>query len=289
MSEARFRIALGIQYDGSQYAGWQSQPHGNTVQDNLELAIRKFLGSELNEVIRVVVAGRTDAGVHGIGQVVHFDTSFDRPDWSWVRGLNTFLPKDIAIQWARPVSHDFDARFSAQERAYIYYLVGAPTPIPLLNNRAGYLMVPPDKSLNVDAMREAATYLIGEHDFSSFRSSECQSKTPVKTIYQLDIVSEAPRIYFLIRGNAFLHHMVRNIVGTLITIGLGRQSPAWMQEVLAARTRQAASPTFSPDGLYLARVGYPTRYQIPEPNFALSSVSAFACQAAFSGNWLRED
>lgn len=290
MSPPDIRIALGVQYDGSQYAGWQSQPHGNTVQDQLERAIAKFLGNELINPIRVVAAGRTDAGVHGIGQVVHFDTKFDRPDWSWVRGVNTFLPKDIAIQWAKPVSSDFDARFSAQERAYVYYLICASTPIPLLSHRAGYLMIPPGKSLDLQAMRKAASYLLGEHDFSSFRSSECQSKTPVKTLYQLELVEEDSRVYFLIRGNAFLHHMVRNIVGTLLTIGLGRQAPEWMLEVLASKSRQAASPTFSPDGLYLARVGYPSRYQIPEPKFALSPVSAKACTDAFGfGNWLKEE
>ena len=281
------RIALGIQYDGSRYEGWQSQPHGNTVQDHLERALQVFIGDSLQDsFIRVNVAGRTDTGVHALGQVVHFDVAIDRPDWSWVRGLNTYLPKDISVHWAKEVSKDFDARFSAQERAYAYHVIGAPYPLPLLNGKVGYLMVPPGKSLDIAAMKLGAKYLIGEHDFSSFRSSECQSKTPVKILYQIDIVQEHSGIYFLIRGNAFLHHMVRNLVGTLLMVGLGKKPPEWVNEILEQKNRQLAAPTFSPDGLYLVRVGYPDVFEIPEPQYGVSPLSPQVLEKAFGkGNW----
>lgn len=288
MSTSHRRIALGIQYDGSKYAGWQSQPQGNTVQDHLERALKVFIGNELQDtIIRVNVAGRTDTGVHALGQVVHFDTSIDRPYWSWVRGLNTYLPKDISVHWAKEVPANFDARFSAQERAYAYHVIGAPFPLPLLEGKVGYLMVPPDKSLDIEAMKKGAQYLIGEHDFSSFRSSECQSKTPIKILYQLEVVQDFSGVYFLIRGNAFLHHMVRNIVGTLLMVGLGKKPPEWVKEILEHRNRQLAAPTFSPDGLYLVRVGYPSRFEIPQPRYDVSPINARILQDAFgSGNWV---
>lgn len=283
------RIALGIQYDGSKYAGWQSQPQGNTVQDYLERALKTFIGSELQDtIIRVNVAGRTDTGVHALGQVVHFDIAIERPEWSWVRGLNTYLPKDISVHWAREVPGDFDARFSAQERAYAYRVIGAPFPLPLLEGKVGYFMLPPDKSLDIEAMKRGAQYLIGEHDFSSFRSSECQSKTPIKILYQLDVVQDSSGVYFLIRGNAFLHHMVRNIVGTLLMVGLGKKTPDWVKEILEHRNRQLAAPTFSADGLYLVRVGYPKKFGIPEPRFDVSPLNERILQDAFgSDNWVR--
>lgn len=281
------RIALGIQYDGSKYEGWQSQSHGNTVQDHLERALRVFIGDVLQDsFVRVNVAGRTDTGVHALGQVVHFDVSIDRPDWSWVRGLNTYLPKDISVHWAKEVPSSFDARFSAQERAYAYHVIGAPYPLPLLNGKVGYLMLPSGKSIDIAAMKLGAKCLIGEHDFSSFRSSECQSKTPVKILYQIDIVQENSGIYFLIRGNAFLHHMVRNLVGSLLMVGLGKKPPEWIHEILEQRNRRLAAPTFSPDGLYLVRVGYPDFFEIPEPQYGVSPLSSQVLQNAFgSGNW----
>ena len=282
------KVALGIQYQGIKYSGWQSQPHGNTIQDYLEDAISKFLGKDCLEKVRVVVAGRTDASVHALGQVVHFETTIERDEWSWVRGINAFLPKDIAVQWAKRVADNFDARFSAQERAYTYVLVGAPQQLPLLNGQAGYLMVPANKWLDIEAMQNAANFLIGTHDFSSFRSSECQSKTPIKTIYQLKIVDEAPFVYFFIRGNAFLHHMVRNIVGSLVRIGAGKENPEWLLEVLKSKNRQLAAPTFSPDGLYFCRVGYPNEFDIPEPNLAVSLIPYQNVKEAFgSGNWIK--
>lgn len=283
------RIAFGIQYVGTNYAGWQSQLHQNTVQDSLESAISSFLGKDHQEKVRVVVAGRTDSGVHALGQVVHFDTSVDRDIFSWVRGINAFLPKDISVHWAKFVPPEFDARFSAQERAYTYVLAASPHPLPLLNDQAGYVLVPSDRWLDVKAMQDAADHLLGTHDFSSFRSSECQSKTPIKTIYQFEIVDNKPYVYFFIRGNAFLHHMVRNLIGSLIKVGLGKELPLWILEVLEAKNRQVAAPTFSANGLYLSRVGYPDKFDIPEPNLAASIIPKEPIIKVFgSGNWIKD-
>ena len=261
------RIALGLQYDGSPYSGWQLQPNLPTIQGELEKAIAAFIGesSSKDSSVQTITAGRTDAGVHALGQVIHFDTSVDREMFSWVRGVNSYLPKSIVVNWATTVSEEFSARFSASERTYIYALQAGPCSSPLMNARAGYLMLPPNIWFDVEAMREAASYLIGEHDFSSFRSSECQSKTPVKTMYSIDIISEEPWLYFRIRGNAFLHHMVRNLVGTFLMIGRGKRKPEWMAQVLAAKDRQMAAPTFMPDGLYLTKIAYPEEFAIPAP------------------------
>lgn len=261
------RIALGLQYDGSPYSGWQTQVNQNTVQDVVEKAISSFIGVEgvKQTPIRTITAGRTDAGVHALGQVIHFETNVEREDWSWVRGVNSFLPNSIVVNWAKPVSLEFSARFSAFERTYIYALYAGPCRSPMAASRAGYVMLPPDRWLDVCAMKQSATCLIGEHDFTSFRSSECQSKTPIKTLYSIDIISAEPWLYFRIRGNAFLHHMVRNLVGSFLMIGTGKQQANWMNEVLLAKDRSRAAPTFSADGLYLARIAYPQEFQIPPP------------------------
>ena len=260
------RIALGLQYDGSSYAGWQVQHNHNTVQAELEKAITAFIGEEAkNFPVHTITAGRTDAGVHALGQVVHFDTQVDREDFSWVRGVNSFLPGSIVVNWAKVVPEEFSARFSAFERTYIYALHAGPCRSPMMNERAGYVLLPPNQWFDLDAMKEAAKCLIGEHDFTSFRSSECQSKTPVKTIYAIDIISDEPWLYFRIRGNAFLHHMVRNLVGSFLQIGRGRQKPEWMAELLAAKDRHFAAPTFMPDGLYLTKIAYPQEFDIPAP------------------------
>ena len=262
------RIALGLQYDGSSYSGWQTQPSGNTIQDDLEKAITAFIGQQGAQALPVstITAGRTDAGVHALGQVVHFDTQVERDPFSWVRGINSFLPKEIAINWAKSVSDEFSARFSAFERTYIYALHAGPCRAPLVSSRAGYLLLPPQKWFDIEAMQSATQHLIGEHDFTSFRSSECQSKTPVKTIYSIDIISQEPWLYFRIRGNAFLHHMVRNLVGSFLQIGVGKQAPEWMGELLASRDRRLAAPTFMADGLYLAKIAYPEQFAIPGPS-----------------------
>ena len=260
------RIALGLQYDGSSYSGWQSQLSLNTVQDKLEAAITRFVGdNSTDELVRVITAGRTDTGVHALGQVVHLDVNVEREDWSWVRGINSFLPDSIVVNWAKPVSEEFSARFSAYERTYIYAMHAGPCRSPMAAARAGYLMMPADKWFDVPAMEAAAQCLIGEHDFSSFRSSECQAKSPIKTLYSIEIISAQPWLYFKIRGNAFLHHMVRNLVGTFLMIATGKQSSEWMSEVLAAKDRRVAAPTFAPDGLYLAKIAYPDEFAIPEP------------------------
>lgn len=267
------RIALGLQYDGAAFCGWQTQPDGLTVQDHLEKALVQFIGAP-NVPVKTITAGRTDTGVHALGQVVHFDTQVERTDWSWVRGVNAFLPSSIAVHWAKVVPSDFDARFSAFERTYAYALFTGPSPAPLLQQRVGYYMLPADQSLDIGAMRAAAACLIGEKDFSSFRSSECQSKTPIKTVYEIQIHGQGPWVYVVIRANAFLQHMVRNIVGSLLTVGSGKENPSWLKAVLDAKSRQVAAPTFMPDGLYLVKVGYPDKFDIPKPNLASSIIPA---------------
>ena len=260
------RIALGLQYDGSSYSGWQTQVNQNSVQDELEKAITAFVGeASKHSPIKTITAGRTDAGVHALGQVIHFDTNVEREDFSWVRGVNSFLPPSIVVNWAKEVPEEFSARFSAFERTYVYALHAGPCRSPMVNARAGYLLLPPNKWLDIDGMKKSAECLVGEQDFSSFRSSECQSKTPIKTMYSIEIISEEPWLYFRFRGNAFLHHMVRNLVGCFLQIGQGRQTPDWMAEVLAAKDRKIAAPTFMPDGLYLAKVSYPEEFGIPAP------------------------
>ena len=261
------RIALGLQYDGSGYFGWQSQVDLNTVQDTLQSAISLFVGDSAvePEAIKVITAGRTDTGVHALGQVVHFDTKVERDPWSWVRGVNAFLPESVVVNWAKPVVDQFSARFSAYERAYIYALHAGPCRSPMAASRAGYFMMPADTWFDVEAMQAASECLVGKHDFSSFRSSECQSKTPVKTLYAIEIVSMQPWLYFKIRGNAFLHHMVRNLVGSFLMVGTGKRPSGWIAEVLAAKDRRVGAPTFAPHGLYLAKISYPPEFAIPEP------------------------
>jgi tRNA pseudouridine38-40 synthase len=253
------RIAIGLHYDGAAFSGWQSQPHRNTVQDRLEDAIERFTGVRL----LTTVAGRTDAGVHALGQVIHLDTTLDREMFSWVRGVNAFLPPSIALQWARPVDESFHARFLAFERMYYYALYTGPHRVPLAHGRAGYLMLPPGQRLDADAMHAASRCLLGEHDFSSFRAAECQAKSPVKTMYDVTLKADGNWVFLRFRASAFLHHMVRNLMGCLVAVGRGRYPPEWLAGVLASRDRRMAAPTFMPDGLYLADVKYPEAFQIP--------------------------
>ena len=260
------RIALGLQYDGSSFSGWQSQLSGNTVQDHLEQALTRFIAADNAAMpLRVTAAGRTDTGVHALGQVVHVDVIVERDAWSWVRGLNRYLPQAIVVNWAQQVANTFDARFSAYERTYLYALHAGPCRAPTVAQRAGYLMLPAQEWFDVAAMQAAAASLIGEHDFSAFRAAECQSKTPVKHLYEITILDQEPWLFFKIRANAFLHHMVRNLVGSLLAVGLGKQSSAWLAAVLASQNRQIAAPTFSADGLYLMEVKYPQEFAIPQP------------------------
>ena len=275
------RIALGVQYDGTPFFGWQTQLHQNTIQDVLQAAINQFIGGDSPGDVRVMVAGRTDTGVHAIGQVVHFDTLIDRPMWSWVRGVNAYLPASVTIDWAQAVNDTFHARFSAFERSYAYVLVSSAGRIPLLSKKAGYLLMPHGQQLDITAMRDATQYLIGLHDFSCFRSSQCQSNTPFKTLYQLDIVEQDQRVIFFLRGNAFLHHMVRNIVGSLIQVGKRQHPPEWIQSLMAQKNRALAAPTFSADGLYLIKVGYPALFSIPNPNYGHSVIAPQLLEQAF--------
>ena len=253
------RIALGISYSGSGYEGWQSQLSGNTIQDKLE----KALGCFAAQPVRVMCAGRTDAGVHGLMQVVHFDTTLTREMPSWVRGTNAFLPRDIAVQWARSMPDDFHSRGSAIARRYAYVLLESNVRPSVEAGRVGWVYRP----LNEDAMHQAAQCLLGEHDFSSFRAAQCQAKTPIKTIKRIDITrragSHSAYWHFEFEANAFLHHMIRNLMGCLVAVGQGTQPSRWMAEVLAARRRDAAAPTFSPDGLYFLGPVYEGHHGLP--------------------------
>ena len=253
------RIALGVSYSGSGYEGWQSQLSGNTVQDKLELALGKFAAQPL----RTLCAGRTDAGVHGLMQVVHFDTPLQRDIASWVRGTNAFLPSDIAVQWAREVPDQFHCRGSAIARRYAYVVLESPVRPSVEAGRVGWVYRPLDEA----AMRQAVTYLVGEHDFSSFRAAQCQAKSPVKTISRIEISHRgdpgARYWRFEFEANAFLHHMIRNIMGCLVAIGQGNYPPDWLAGVMAARSRDAAAPTFSPDGLYFLGPVYEDHYGLP--------------------------
>ncbi|MFC6284415.1 MULTISPECIES: tRNA pseudouridine(38-40) synthase TruA [Polaromonas] len=253
------RIALGITYSGSGYEGWQSQLSGNTIQDKLELALGKFAA----QPVRTLCAGRTDAGVHGLMQVVHFDTLLVRDTASWVRGTNAFLPRDIAVQWARQVPDEFHCRGSAIARRYAYVVLESPVRPSVEAGRVGWVYRPLDGAV----MQQAIEHLIGEHDFSSFRAAQCQAKSPVKTIRRIDITcsGEPGARYwrFEFEANAFLHHMIRNIMGCLVAIGQGSHTPDWLAEVVAARSRQAAAPTFPPDGLYFLGPVYEDHYGLP--------------------------
>lgn len=246
------RIALGLEYDGHSFRGWQSQREGITVQDTLERALATIAG----EPIRVIAAGRTDAGVHASMQVVHFDTASQRPESAWVRGVNAFLPHSVSVLWSRQVDERFHARFSARGRRYRYVLINHPIRPALLHGRAGWCHNP----LDVALMQQAASSLLGTHDFSAFRAAECQAKSPIKQLTQLDISIDRHLIYFDLRADAFLHHMVRNIVGCLVYVGKGRYPVEWLQDVLEGRDRSRAAPTFSPDGLYLCGVDYESRW-----------------------------
>lgn len=251
------RIALGLEYDGSCFRGWQTQPGGGTVQDCLEAALAGIAHAEAP--LPVTCAGRTDRGVHARGQVVHFDTVADRPPSAWVRGVNALLPPAVAVLWARQVSGDFHARYAALSRGYRYVLLNRAVRPALAARHVGWCHA----SLDADAMREAAAGLIGRHDFSAFRSAECQARTPVRELAALDIERRGERIDFVLRANAFLHHMVRNLVGTLIYVGKGKHPPRWAREVLESRDRSRAAPTFAAQGLYLETVEYGGHWDLP--------------------------
>jgi tRNA pseudouridine38-40 synthase len=266
------RIALGVEYDGRGFCGWQSQADVPTVQDHLERAIANIAG----ETVRLHAAGRTDTGVHALQQVVHFDTAASRPLSAWVRGVNRHLPDSIAVLWSRAVSEDFHARFSATGRYYRYLLLDRPVRPALASGRAGWFARP----LELGPMREAAAMLIGEHDFSAFRAAECQARSPVKTLHRLDIERQGDMLVLDLHASAFLHHMVRNIVGALVYVGSGRQAPAWFARLLASRDRALGAPTFAADGLYFAGVDYPPGNGLPPTTPSADGAMAPAVGAA---------
>jgi len=249
------RIALGLEYDGSHFCGWQSQPSACGVQDALEQALAAIAG----EPVRVHAAGRTDTGVHALSQVIHFDTAALRPENAWVRGTNALLPQSVSVLWARQVDDEFHARFSALERRYRYLLLNHPVRPGLFSGKTGWFHQP----LDIELMRKGAAHLLGEHDFSAFRASSCQAKSPLKQLRQLEIAHQGDTLIFDLAANGFLHHMVRNIVGCLVYVGKKKYPPEWIAELLASTDRTRAAPTFSPDGLYFADVVYDPKWKLP--------------------------
>jgi tRNA pseudouridine38-40 synthase len=251
------RVALGLEYDGAAFCGWQTQPDGCSVQDTLERALAEFVGA----AVPTICAGRTDAGVHATYQVVHIDAPVERPAQAWVRGVNRFLPETVAVRWAQFVPLEFHARYGARARRYDYWIINEAVRAPLAAHRAGWVFRPLDE----EAMQRAAELLVGTHDFSSFRAAECQAASPVRELRELTVLRHGPLLRVRAVANAFLHHMVRNIVGTLVYVGLGRHSPTWARDVLDQRNRAAAAPTFAAAGLYLTGVEYDSTLNLPQP------------------------
>ncbi len=249
------RLALGVEYDGSGFAGWQSQPGQRTVQEAVERALSQVAAHP----VRVSCAGRTDAGVHASGQVIHFDTAARRSERSWVFGANANLPKDVVVLWARPVPSRFHARFSALRRRYRYAIFNRDVRPTFLAGRTTWEY----RSLDAERMREAAGYLLGEHDFNAYRATACQAHSPVRTIYSLEVNRRAEMVFIDIEANGFLHHMVRNIAGVLMAIGAGKHPPEWARDVLESRERRLGGVTAPPSGLYLVQVTYPERFALP--------------------------
>ncbi len=260
------RIALGLTYDGTHFCGWQSQTSACGVQDALESAIANIA---LHQV-RIHAAGRTDTGVHALSQVVHFDTTSARPITAWVRGVNAYLPETVRVVWAQEVSEEFHARFSALSRSYQYLLYNAPVASALMASKAGWFHLP----LDFAAMHQAATYLVGEHDFSAFRASECQASSPVRILHQADLnvfgQSKSCQYFrFDFTANAFLQHQVRNMLGALVYVGKGAHMPEYIKTLLEKRDRTLSPPTFSPSGLYLTGVSYDKKWDFPKSQSSL--------------------
>lgn len=249
------RIALGLEYDGTQYAGWQTQRHSKNIQDELERALSKVADHPIN----VTTAGRTDAGVHAAQQVVHFDTVAERSTRAWVLGTNSELPRDISVLWAKVTAENFHARFSAIARSYRYVIINRSSRVALQRDRACWVREP----LDAQCMHEAAQFLVGEHDFSSFRAAQCQAKSPIRRVESIAVKRSAEYLCIDITANAFLHHMVRNIAGALIAVGKGEQPVDWVKAALAARDRRQGGVTAVAQGLYLVGVRYSAEFQIP--------------------------
>ena len=249
------RIALGLEYDGRRFCGWQSQPAGCGVQDALENGLRRIAGAP----VRAVSAGRTDSGVHAAVQVVHFDTDADRPMSAWVRGTNSATPLALSVLWAKRVPSEFHARYSAIARTYTYLLLNRPVRAGLAHGRVGWFHRP----LDLAAMQDAARLLIGTHDFSAFRAAECAATTPIRRLDAITIERRGDLVVFRFSANAFLQHMVRNLVGSLVYVGKGKCVPQWIADVLAGRDRSRCAPTFAPDGLYLTGIEYDRVWDLP--------------------------
>jgi tRNA pseudouridine38-40 synthase len=249
------RYAVGVEYDGSGYAGWQHQGHARTVQQVVEAAFARVA----DHPVAVVAAGRTDAGVHATGQVIHFESDAARSERAWLLGVNSNLPPDVSLAWLKPVPDAFHARFSALARGYRYVILNRATRSGLLRARATWIHAP----LDAAAMHEAAQALLGEHDFSAYRAAACQSRTPMRRVDAVEVRRDGEFVTLEITANAFLHHMVRNVAGVLLEIGRGERPVAWAAEILAGRERAAAGVTAPPDGLYLADVAYPAEYGLP--------------------------
>lgn len=251
------KIALGIEYDGSKYYGWQRQNEVRSVQEKLE----KALSQVANEPINVLCAGRTDAGVHGTGQVVHFETTAVRKDAAWTLGVNANLPGDIAVRWVKAVPDDFHARFSATARRYRYVIYNQRLRPAVLSQGVTHFYEP----LDAGRMHRAAQCLIGENDFTSFRAVQCQSRTPWRNVMHIHVSRFGAYVVVDIKANAFVHHMVRNIVGSLMEVGAGHQPESWIADLLAAKDRTLAAATAKAEGLYLVSVDYPDRFDLPKP------------------------
>ena len=254
------RIAAGVEYDGSAFCGWQYQDHAPSVQAVVERA----LGKVANEPLRVVCAGRTDSGVHAAGQVIHFDTTAERDEYSWIRGTNSNLPDSVRLLWTRQVDDSFHARFRAYRRYYRYVIFNRAVHPAYLHRRVSWEYRPLDETL----MQQAAQHLLGEHDFSAYRALACQAKSPVRTLHQLDVQRRGQFVILDLAANAFLHHMVRNIAGVLMRIGAGEAEPNWARQVLEQRDRTLGGVTAPPDGLYFMQVDYPDDYVLPRPPVA---------------------
>jgi len=251
------RLAIGLEYDGTRFRGWQRQGHGPSV----EAAVEEALSHVADEPVKVAAAGRTDAGVHALGQVAHFDTSAHRTARSWLLGANSKLPPDVNARWVQEVATTFDARYSAIARTYHYLILNEATRSALRRDRSWWV----HGNLDLMAMQAAAQPIVGEHDFSAFRAAQCQSRSPVRELQRLDLWRSGPFVVVACRANAFLHHMVRNIVGSLVQIGRGDERPEWLGSILEGRDRRAAGMTAPGCGLYLTHVHYPTDCAIRDP------------------------
>jgi tRNA pseudouridine38-40 synthase len=254
------RVAAIVEYDGTDYAGWQSQEHSTAIQDAVQEAISFVAGHS----IVAICAGRTDSGVHATGQVIHFDTTAERTARAWVLGANTRLAPAIALQWAGEVAFDFHARHRASRRIYRYCILNRSARSALHRTRAAWIHRPIDAA----AMQAAAQVLIGEHDFSAFRSIECQSKTPIRRVDRIEVRREGDIVWLEFVANAYLHHMVRNIVGTLLVVQHEADPAAAMRGILRQGDRRLAGATAPAAGLYLWRVEYPPAFGIPAPDVA---------------------